>query len=179
MTTNEMTSHEMTSREMTSREMTSQQVTANRSTLRKMSIAAIPLEQRLRFFYLGLAAFMCLGTIAELLLLDHTDGAVQLIPFFLSGLGFVTVLAVIFKPTKPVVWSMRLVMAVTILGSLFGMWEHLEGNFEFAREIHSGLSGTQLLWQAMAGANPLLAPGMLAIGALIAIAASYYPAAQK
>ncbi|MEZ4707221.1 MAG: hypothetical protein R3A44_08450 [Caldilineaceae bacterium] len=159
--------------------MTTNNITANRMALRPTALATMPVEQRLRLFYLALSAFMCLGVIAELLLLNHTDGAVQLIPFVLSGLGFVTVLGVIFKPGTKMVWTMRIVMIMTILGSGLGMFEHLEGNLEFAREIHSNLSGADLMWKALAGANPLLAPGMLAVGALIAIAASYYPATQS
>lgn len=168
----------MTTDTMTTDTMTTSKMASNRPSFRKLAIATMPLEQRLRLFYLGLSAFMCLGTIAELFLLNHTDGAMQLIPFILSGLGFVTVLGVIFKPTKPVVWTMRFVMIITILGSLLGMFEHLEGNLEFASEIHGSLSGMALIWEALAGANPLLAPGMLAIGALIAMGASFYPASQ-
>lgn len=155
--------------------MTTNPITNNRLAVGRTSLATMAVEQRLRLFYLLLSALMCLGTIAELLLLNHTDGATQLIPFLLSGLGFMAVLGVIIRPEKKVVWAMRIVMAIAILGSLLGMFEHLEGNLEFAREIHSGLSGAALMWKAVAGANPLLAPGMMAVGALIAIAASYYP----
>ena len=159
--------------------MTTNRMIASRVPFGKTAIAAMPIEQRLRLFYLGLAAFMCVGTVAELLLLNHTDGGVQLIPFVLCGLGFVAILSVIFKPEQKTVWAMRFIMIITMIGSLFGMVEHLQGNLEFARELHASMSEMELFLETIQGANPLLAPGMLAVGALIALGASFYPLPSK
>ncbi|MFN8468380.1 MAG: hypothetical protein U0X20_22675, partial [Caldilineaceae bacterium] len=58
-------------------------------------------------------------------------------------------------------------------GSLLGIYEHVAGNIAFAQEILPGTPTADLLLEGLTGANPFLAPGMLAVGALIALAATY------
>ncbi|MBI3242942.1 MAG: hypothetical protein HYZ49_11680 [Chloroflexi bacterium] len=131
-------------------------------------------EQRLRLFLLGLAGFMCLGTVIELWLTEHIKEPIQLVPFILSGLGLMVVVAVFLRPGRSTIWALRIVMGLVTLGSLFGMYEHLEGNFNFALEIKPNAAVSATLWEALRGAAPLLAPGILALMALIAMAATYY-----
>jgi hypothetical protein len=57
---------------------------------------------------------------------------------------------------------------------LFGIFEHIEHNFGFALEIQPNATAPDVFWAALGGANPLLAPGILAFAALLALAASYY-----
>lgn len=132
------------------------------------------IEQRFRLFLLLLAAFLCFGTVAELWLTEHTGSAVQLIPFVLCGLGFVVVLLALLKPTATVLRTLRWVMVVAFLGSLFGVFEHIEHNLEFALEIRPNAVAGDLIFEAFGGANPLLAPGILGVAALLALAATYY-----
>ena len=71
-------------------------------------------------------------------------------------------------------------MLVGLVGSLFGIYEHLEHNIEFALEIRPNAAVADVFWGALAGANPLLAPGILAFMAILALAATYYhPALAK
>jgi hypothetical protein len=132
------------------------------------------IEGRLRLFLLGLAGFLCVGTAVELWLAEHTKELIQLLPFILCGLGLAVIVAVWLRPHRRTIWVLRIVMGLVTLGSLFGIFEHVEGNFNFALEIRPNLAMSEALWEAVRGAAPLLAPGILALTALIAVAATYY-----
>ncbi len=138
------------------------------------------LVRRYRLFLLGLAAWMCVGAIIELILSKHYEDPAQLIPFALCGLGLVVLVAVLLRPVRATLYALRGVMALVIFGSLFGIWEHLESNLSFELEMRPG-SGVGDVWlQALQGAAPLLAPGILAVAAIIAIAATYaHPALER
>jgi len=138
------------------------------------------IEGRLRLFLLGLAGFLCVGTAVELWLAEHTKELIQLLPFILCGLGSAVIIAVLLHPRRGTIWALRIVMGLVTLGSLFGIFEHIEGNFNFALEIQPNVAMSDALWEAVRGAAPLLAPGILALAALIAIAGTYYhPALGK
>lgn len=135
---------------------------------------------RLRRFLLGLAGFMAVGTIVELALTKHWENAVQMLPFVLAGLSFITIVAVLIRPQIGALRLLRWLMLVVLVGSLFGVYEHLEHNIEFALEIRPNAAVADVFWGALAGANPLLAPGILAFMAILVLAATYYhPALAK
>lgn len=143
-----------------------------------MSSAAV--EQRLRSFLLIVVEFVYLGTLAELVLEEHVKEPLQLIPFGLCGLGVLAVLAVLFRPQRNTILVMRAIMVVAALGSLLGIYLHLAANFEFELEMRPNATAGDVIRQALMGASPLLAPGILALGAILAIAATYYhPALSK
>jgi hypothetical protein len=54
------------------------------------------------------------------------------------------------------------------------MYEHIENNIAFQLEIWPDLSPFEMLASGLGGANPLLAPGILGIAALLALTAAYY-----
>lgn len=136
-------------------------------------------DARLRRFLLGLTAFIFIGTVIELWLSDHTQETLQWIPFILSALGFLAVGAVWFRPSRQTIRVLRGVMTLVALGSIAGIYFHLSGNFEFELEMRPGVATTDVIMEALKGADPLLAPGILALAALLAIAATYYhPALQ-
>jgi len=130
--------------------------------------------QRLRTFLLLLAGFLCIGTIVELSLIEHWDDLPQVLPFVLCGLGLVVVLLVLIRPQHNTIRLLRWVMGIAFVGSLFGIFEHVEHNIGFALEIQPNAVVGDVFFQALGGANPLLAPGMLALAAMLAIAATYY-----
>ena len=129
--------------------------------------------RRLRAFLLGLAAVLLVGTVAELLLAGHTESPVQLVPFLLCAMGLVAVGAVWARPGPRTVLALRVVMAAVALGSLVGVSQHLAGNLAFGQETQPGAGATRLLVAALTGGNPLLAPGVLALAAAVASAATY------
>ncbi len=129
---------------------------------------------RYRKFLLLVACFICVGTVVELWLEEHMGNVVQLIPFVLCGLGFVAIVATLMRPQRMTVRALRIVMAVVLVGSLFGVFEHVEHNLAFALEIRPNAVPSDVLMDALRGANPLLAPGILALAAILAIGATYY-----
>ncbi len=65
-------------------------------------------------------------------------------------------------------------MGLVALGSLFGIYQHVVNNLGFYREIHPNAPTGAAVWGALAGASPLLAPGVLALASMLALAATYY-----
>ena len=135
---------------------------------------------RLRQFLLVMSALLFVGTLVELWLINHMEDPVQLIPFALCGLGIVAIILVMLRPRRAVLLGLRACMGLVALGSILGGYLHLEGNLGLHRELHPNASTGDLLMGALDGANPLLAPGILALTATLAIAATYYhPALTK
>lgn len=132
------------------------------------------LLRRLRLFLLALAGLVFLVTPVELWLTEHFGTPIQFIPFVLSALGLVVVLLVLLASRRATLIGLRGVAVVIILGSLLGVYEHLIHNLAFELEIRPNAVPTDVLLDALKGASPMLAPGILAFGALLALAATYY-----
>lgn len=110
----------------------------------------------------------------ELALTQHWENAIQILPFVLCGLSFLVIVALLLRPQRRTVLWLRWIMAITFMGSLFGVFEHIEHNIAFALEIQPNAVTSDVFLEALGGANPLLAPGILAFTALLALAATYY-----
>lgn len=135
---------------------------------------------RLRRFLLALSILLFGGTVVELLLVKHWGDVEQLIPFALCGLGSIAALLALCRPRRATWLGLRVCMGLVLCGSLFGIYEHLSNNIAFQREIKPNAPMADMLVSAVAGANPLLAPGALAVAALLALAASYnHPALEN
>ena len=134
---------------------------------------------RLRRFLLVIAGLLLAGTVLELWVINHTEEPIQWLPFILCGIGLVAVGAALLRPQRRVLLGLRWLMGAVTLGSVFGVIEHIESNLGFVLEIHPNATTEQILTGALGGASPLLAPGMLALAAILAIAATYYHPALK
>ena len=128
---------------------------------------------RLRRFLLVFTALLFGGAVAELWLVNHKEDPVQLIPFVLCALGAGAALAALLRPRRATVWLLRVCMALVVCGTLLGVYLHVEGNVAFQREIDPDAPAADLWLGALGGANPLLAPGILSVAAVIAFAATY------
>lgn len=131
-------------------------------------------EIRMRRFLLIIVQCLCVGTVIELWLAKHIKETNQLIPFVLCGLAFVSVLAVQWRPNRNTIRILRIVMVVVILGSLLGGYLHLAANVEFQVEMRPNQAAIDSFFAALMGAAPLLAPGMLGLAGVLALAATYY-----
>jgi hypothetical protein len=130
-------------------------------------------EEQYRLFLLVTAAFLFVGTVVELWFAEHLESVVQGVPFVLCGIGFCAVLAAFQAPRRPVLLALRGIMGLMVLGSLYGIYEHLAHNLAFELEVRPGKTAGDVFWVALSGASPLLAPGILALAALLAGAATY------
>ncbi|HEX2619849.1 MAG TPA: hypothetical protein VHL11_06875, partial [Phototrophicaceae bacterium] len=107
-------------------------------------------------------------------LAGHVKETLQLIPFGLCFLGFLAVTAVLLRPQRLTILVLRITMVGVAAGSLLGMYLHLKTNLDFELEIRPNAAIGDVLMEALKGASPLLAPGILALVAVLAIAATYY-----
>ncbi len=130
-------------------------------------------EDRLRQFLLAVAGAMCLGTIAELGLTEHTGEPLQWAPIVLSGLGLVTVVAFWLSPASATAWALRLSMALLVAGAVIGVLAHISGNREFVLETRPQADFLSSIWLSLRSGAPALAPGILAVTASLAVAATY------
>ena len=132
-------------------------------------------EPALRRGLWAVAALASLGTAAELALLNHTGSPPQLVPFALCFLGVLAAGAGAWGGRQAVLFA-RVVAVLLVVGSVFGVWEHLEHNYAFAAEIRPTATLPTLLKGAILGASPLLAPGALFLsGSLLALASWKHP----
>ena len=114
-----------------------------------------------------------IGTIVELVLLKHTDGAWQLFPLVL---GVLTLLVLAWFGVSRSAASLRIlqgIMLVMLLSGGIGVVQHFRGNVTYASESNPSLSGRELYLEAIRGSTPTLAPGVMAQLALIGLAFAF------
>lgn len=132
-----------------------------------------PGGRHVRRILLALVAFGTLGLGAELVLLEHFEEAWQWTPFVTLGFGLVSLGWVAHSPTPTSIQTFRVAMGLVLLAGLLGLWFHYRSNVEFEMEMDSDAAGWLLIWAALRGGTPALAPGaMLQIG-LLGLAAVY------
>jgi hypothetical protein len=145
-------------------------------------IRATDTATNLRAGVLVLAAVAMTGTAVELATERHWNGAVQLVPWFaLAALAAAWVLTA-WRPRRVSLSAARVLAAVVLLASLYGIWEHLESNLNagwldavYSAGWESLGAGTRW-WYAITktvGAAPPLAPGILAQAALLVLLSTW------
>lgn len=121
----------------------------------------------LRRVLTALFLFGCVGTAAELLLLEHTEDAWQKAPLVLIAIACVVLAVLTVRPSTTGVRAFQFAMVAFIASGVVGLGLHYQGNVEFELELQPDASGFRLFWEAMKGATPVLAPGTMALlGAL-------------
>jgi len=110
-----------------------------------------------------------IGTGAELLLLGHTEDAMQWVPLVALALGVLLAAAALVRETPAVIRSFAAVMVGYLVSSAVGLYLHYRGNVEFELEMYPSRSGTELVWEALTGATPALAPGSLGLLGLVGL----------
>lgn len=117
------------------------------------------------------------GLEVELALLRHAESLTQWIPHLSLMAGLLTTAAVYFRPGPGTLKTFQVLMFVFLLVGAWGVYLHLQGNVEFALERDPSLGGAKLIWKALRGATPALAPGALAqLGLLGLLYAHKHPA---
>ena len=133
-----------------------------------------------RQLLLALVVIGIVGLEVELALLRHAESFSQWIPHVTLFIGLLTTAAVYFQPGPRTLRVFETMMIIfTAVGAL-GVYFHLNGNVEFAQERDPSLSGVRLLWKALRGASPALAPGALAQLGLLGLLYGYkHPALTR
>ena len=103
-----------------------------------------------------------------------------ILPFALGGAGLVTLALAYFLSGARTINLLRWSMIVIGLCSLIGIYEHTANNLGFQMEIQPKAAFQELILAMVEGANPVLAPGILALGAAIGWTATYqHPALER
>jgi hypothetical protein len=133
-----------------------------------------------RQLLLALVVIGIVGLEVELALLRHAESFSQWIPHVTLFIGLLTTAAVYFRPGPRTLRVFQVLMIVFLIVGALGVYFHLHGNVEFAQERDPLLSGVRLLWKALRGASPALAPGALAQLGLLGLLYSYkHPALTR
>jgi hypothetical protein len=119
-------------------------------------------RQGIRPLLLALVIFTAAGLVPELLLLEHYDSALQLIPFAVLLATLATAALAWRRPAPRTLAAFRVVMWLCLAAGVTGVVLHAKGNWEWALERDDTLRGWPLIWKVLRGATPLLAPGAMA-----------------
>lgn len=131
------------------------------------------MHQSLRQLVLALVFIGIVGLEVELALLRHAESASQWIPHVALLIGLITTAVVYFRPAPATLRVFQAIMAGFLIVGAIGVYLHLQGNVEFALERDPSLSGLSLIWKALRGATPALAPGALAQLGLLGLLYTY------
>lgn len=127
----------------------------------------------LRQLVLALSLFGMLGMEVELFLLEHTESFSQWIPLVLLAGGLASGVLFALRPGSGSIRIFQVLMTLFVVAGLTGPYLHYAGSVEFALERDPALRGMRLVWKALGGATPALAPGALAQLGLIGLACTY------
>lgn len=137
-------------------------------------------EARLRLILCSLAVLTFLFTPLELILLEHTEEWIQFVPFVASFFGLVAAGWVMVEPTSMRIRGARWLSVAIVSSGILGTVQHVLHNLELELEIRPGSSWTEVFVDALHGAAPSLATGILILGALAILGASYdHPAVRS
>jgi hypothetical protein len=115
----------------------------------------------------GLFLLGSIGTAAELVLLEHTEDAWQIVPLGLLSVGWVLLGVLVARPSLVTARMFQTLMIAFVSSGLVGVGLHYNSNVEFERELQPDAAGWFLTWEALKGATPALAPGaMMLLGGI-------------
>lgn len=137
------------------------------------SDAGLAAGSRYRRLILALIGIGAAGLLAELLLLEHFEDTWQWAPVVSLGLTLLTGAAVAVRPGRATLRAFQVVMVSCVVFGAIGVVLHYTGNSEFELESDPTLSGSKLVWLAVRGAVPVLAPGALAQLGLLGLLYAY------
>lgn len=134
-------------------------------------------EGTLRRLLLAVVMIGILGLGAELFLLEHFESVQQWIPVGVLAFSLLAGAVLGFRPSRGAVRLFQAAMALAVAAGLLGLYLHYRGNTQFELESDASLRGLALVWAALRGATPALAPGaMVQLGLLGLILAYRHPA---
>ena len=109
--------------------------------------------------------------------MEHYGSFWQVVPLVVLALGLGTSLAVAWRPGRGSIRIFQLAMVALVMCGATGVFLHYDENATFERELSPEASGLDLIWLALRGATPILAPGaFVQLGLLGLILVHRHPA---
>jgi len=135
---------------------------------------------KLRQFLLIISAGIFTMTILELYFVGHWTVTIQFLPFILCAWGLVVLGIACLAPSRTTLNILRWSLVSIGAMSFIGFFEHLYNNYVFWLEIKPDASVIELVTHTLNGGIPILAPGILLLGAVIGLTAVYrHPLLEK
>jgi len=122
---------------------------------------------RLKQLVLVTLLFLIFGSLIELYLIGHYEDAMQLIPIFSVGISLLNLILLFFKVSKLTTNLFKVVLFTTLIVGIYGVYLHLESNYQFEYEIRPSNNYWELLKDSFSGALPTLAPLSLVVLSLV------------
>jgi hypothetical protein len=146
----------------------------------QQATAGATIVERLRRWILAVLVLGLLGTVTELILLEHYEKPVQFVPVVLIALALAVIVWHVMKRGAGSRFAFVAVMALFVLAGFAGFAAHFIGSAEFQLELDPSMSTWTLVEKVLrAKAPPLLAPGMMLQLGLLGLAYIYSDARDK
>src|SRR5258708_17666171 len=130
--------------------------------------------ERLRLWVLGVLVLGLIGTVTELILLEHYEQPLQFVPLVLIVLGVIVLAWHAMRPGTASLRTLQIVMGLFVLAGFAGMAAHFNGSAEYQLELDPDMNTWDLLEKILhAKAPPLLAPGMMMQMGVLGLAYAY------
>jgi hypothetical protein len=128
----------------------------------------------LRRWVLGVLVLGLAGTVTELVLLEHYEQPLQLVPLALIVAAVAAIAWQVMRNDAASLRGMAIIMALFVLAGFAGVAAHFRGSAEFQLDLNPSMSAWELMEKVMrAKAPPLLAPGMMLQMGLLGLAYVY------
>jgi hypothetical protein len=128
----------------------------------------------LRKWVLGVLVLGLLGTVTELVLLEHYEKGLQLVPVGLIAISLAVLTWHAMKDDAASRRTVVVLMVLFVLAGFAGFVAHFVGSAEFQLELDPEMDKWELLEKVLrAKAPPLLAPGMMLQLGLLGLAYVY------
>ena len=130
--------------------------------------------ETLRAWILAVLVLGLVGTVAELLLLEHYEKPLQFVPLVLIGVSFGVLAWHALQAGTASLRTLQILMALFVLSGFVGFVAHFLGSAEFQLELNPDIGTWELVQKIVhAQAPPLLAPGMMLQLGLIGLAYAF------
>src|SRR3981189_103020 len=101
--------------------------------------------ERLRLWVLGVLVLGLIGTVTELVLLEHYEQPLQFVPLVLIALGIMALVWHVVRPEAATLPGLQIVMGLCVLAGFLGMAAHFNGSAEYQLELDPDLSTWDLV----------------------------------
>jgi hypothetical protein len=128
-----------------------------------------PTLRGVRNALLGVLVLGCVGTAAELALLEHFEDRFQIVPLAYLALILVAVGVHLVWRRRASARAVQAVTVLTVISGPVGTWFHYQANVEFKLEVTPSLAGWELFKAAFGGGIPALAPGTMVLLGLLGL----------